>query len=267
MINRRLVLLMSAALGLGAYGVWSGDGKIFVERLSGAVGAPQLVVQAQAPVAQETAPATAPAKSLNPLSELEIAALSEITERPLFNPTRAPAEAQQEVATETAAVPETPVIDNSINPDDFTLLAVADNSENKIALVRRNSTNEIFHLKEGQTFSDWQVLAVGDRQITLGLNGNTVDLKMFGRRTDVPPAPVSQNEGDDSQDNGAAIDPNNGKPPGVANPPAGQARAARASAATQQLTNEPQQPIEDAGASDGASDSGDTSASDDDNSQ
>ncbi len=249
MINRRLVLLIAAACGLGAYGYWSGEGNLLFERLSGNVGEPGKLVVAQAPVAEETSPSAAPVKSLNPLSELQIADLSAITERPLFNPTRAPAEAQQEVVTESAEVPEPPVVENAIDPNDFTLLAVADNTENRIALVRRNSTNEIFHLKEGQSFSDWQVLTVGARKITLGLNGNTVELEMFGRRTDVPPAPVTQNEDGENQNNGEAIDPNTGQPVGVMNRPTDQSRAAQGSAATEQMATEPQQNM-DAGASD-----------------
>ncbi len=250
MINRRLVLLIAAACGLGAYGYWSGEGNLLFERLSATVGGPRKLVVAETPVAEETSPTPAPVKSLNPQSQLEIADLSAITERPLFNPTRAPAEAQQEVVTESAEVPEPPVVENAIDPNDFTLLAVADNTENRIALVRRNSTNEIFHLQEGQSFSDWQVLTVGSRKITLGLNGNTVELEMFGRRTDVPPPPVTQNEDGENQNNGEAIDPNTGQPVGAMNRPADQARAARNSAATEQMATEPQQNMEDAGASD-----------------
>lgn len=249
MINRRLVLLIAAACGLGAYGYWSGEGNLLFERLSGAIGEPGKLVVAQTPVAGESSPSVAPVKSLNPLSDLQIADLSAITERPLFNPTRAPAEAQQEIVTESAEVPEPPVVENPIDTNDFTLLAVADNSEKKIALVRRNSTNEMFHLQEGQSFSDWQVLSVGARKITLGLNGNTVELEMFGKRTDVPPPPTAQNEDGESQNNGEAIDPNTGQPVGVMNRPAEQTRAAQGSAATDQMASEPQQNM-DAGTSD-----------------
>jgi hypothetical protein len=195
MINRRLLLLVAAAGGLAAYGVWSDEGGLF-KRLTGAGVDLVASTPATIPEVSKTVATVTPAKSLNPLGGLAVDALSAISERPLFNPSRAPAPQEQQVATEPAEVPVDQPEQKTFNPDEFTLLAVSSSATGKIALVRRNTTNEIFHIKEGESLSDWQVVAVGDRQISVGIDGQTVELKMFGKRLDVPGQPPAQNESD-----------------------------------------------------------------------
>ena len=130
--------------------------------------------------------------SVNPLASLTLDSFKETVERPLFNQTRAPKPPQ--IVTEAPQdQPEEP----QASPDDFTLLGVVVTETGKTALVRYNKTNEVFRLKNGQTFSDWEVTEIGPRSIVIKNNDQTFPLKLFGSRA---PAVVQQ-PSDDGGDN------------------------------------------------------------------
>jgi hypothetical protein len=132
--------------------------------------------------------------SINPLGSLALESFKETVERPLFNQTRAP-KPPQVMAEEPQDGPEEP----QANADDFTLLGVVVTETGKTALLRFNKTNEVFRLKDGQTFSDWQVTEIGPRSIVIKKDDLTFPLKLFGSRA---PAAVQQpgEQGDDNSD-------------------------------------------------------------------
>jgi hypothetical protein len=133
--------------------------------------------------------------SVNPLASLALDSLKETVSRPLFNQTRAP-KPPQVVAEEPQDEPEEP----QASPDDFTLLGVVVTETGKMALLRLNKTNEVLRLKDGQTFSDWQVTEIGPRSIVIKKDDQAFPLKLFGSRA--APGVVQQpgQDGDNSDD-------------------------------------------------------------------
>ena len=118
MIDRRMALLMAAALGLGSYAVWSGDSALMSWLSPGGDNLTAL----PSPVKKDDSEAAAKTTHLNPLAELDIAAFDEMLKRPLFNPTRAPAppppepvEEQPQAAVEQAPPPT----EEPVRPEDF----------------------------------------------------------------------------------------------------------------------------------------------------
>ncbi len=175
-MNRRLILLVAAALGLGGFMVWSGEESLLGISLKQGKSLLGAATPAEPLAADASVSRTVP----NPLGEVSIDMLNEIVDRPLFNPSRAPAEKAEppaEPAPVVTAEPET--VDDGINAEEFTLLAVASDGLETRAIVRSNASNEIFHLKEGEYLADLQVMAVGNRDITLGRNGQSVRLELF----------------------------------------------------------------------------------------
>ncbi len=183
-MNARLVALIAVAGGLAAYAFWPVE-----------TSAPPRVAAGSSPLPAQ-APAPAPASggdtqqgSLNPLSRLNAEAVADIAKRPLFNPTRAPAEQPQQAPEPVAEQPQQPVTEEPaqsvLNPGDYTLLAIASDGAGAMAVVRANATNEVFHVKRGQAFSNLDVVEIGMRDITLGRGGQTMKLELFKT-----PAPI-----------------------------------------------------------------------------
>lgn len=194
MINRRLVLLLALAGGLAAYVV--SEGGLL----------PNVATQSATPPQGGAATAIeAPPKSRiigNPLAPLDPAAVNEITARPLFNPTRAPAPAPapEPVQVEAPkAEPEPEVA--KINPDDFTLLAIATGVNGPTAVIRWNPTGEVFRLKRGQTMTGFQVAAIGNRELTVSRDGQSVELKLFQKPAQIP-IPPPAHAGEEVDDDG-----------------------------------------------------------------
>ena len=174
MNNRRLAFLITIACILAAYFFWS-DGRTWLDQLSGQEDS---ATEPDAPPAQPIDVAKAADKgALNPLGALQIQMLSEMVDRPLFNPSRAPAPKEPPPVAVIETQPDTQAAD--MDPADFTLLAVASSDAGKTAVVRQNSTNQVFHLTEGQSLADWKVMAVSEREITLGQGEKTFQLKLF----------------------------------------------------------------------------------------
>jgi hypothetical protein len=197
--NHRLLLLSAGAAVLAAYALWSGAAGNLLT-LAGGGRAVAVAELPAAPAAGNGEPAEA--VPLNPLSGIGIDSFDEIVGRPLFNPTRTPPPAAVEditpvEVTETAqAAPQ-----ESAQAKDFTLLAIAIADDSKIAMVRWNKTNEVFHLKQGQYLSDWELRAVGEKEVTIGRNEETFSLRLFERARPAAPLPA---QGDEEE---APIDP------------------------------------------------------------
>lgn len=182
MKNRRLALLITVAFALAAIVVWI-DGPAWLKQFAG-----EDQAQTNAPassVVQPAAEAKGKPALLNPIATLGIEDFSDIMERPLFNPSRRNRLPTPPEVTVTPTETEAADVDVS----DFTLLAVSSREEAKTAVVRQNSTNEVFHLIVGQTVSDWQVTQVSDREITLLQRGKTFKLRLFEAGAAQPAAP------------------------------------------------------------------------------
>lgn len=196
MMNRRLVLLFVSAAALAAYAVL-GDDNNFIASLVG----PEKAISAGGPPAVAvSSEADKPLQhvALNPLGGLAAQSLSAIVERPLFNPTRAPAPAPPPAPVEEAPpvqVADPVVAAAPVNPEDFTFIAVASGDGERTAVLRWNPTGEVFHLRKGEAMLEWQVASIGARDVKLERGDQSLDLKLFDR----PVAPRAQSEQDDGQ--------------------------------------------------------------------
>jgi hypothetical protein len=186
MIDRRLAMLLIAALGLAGYSLWSGDGALmsFMNPAQAPANAPS------APKAS-TAEATQPiaVAELNPLSGMTAEQFEEILKRPLFNPSRAPAPPPPEPQPEPEQVvtEEPPPQEAPPNPEDFTLLGIAAKDEAWTAVLRWNPTNEVFRLQTGGEMQGWTVAAIAPQGVTVTKGEQSLDIKMFLQRSAPPP--------------------------------------------------------------------------------
>ena len=69
-------------------------------------------------------------------------------------------------------------------PEDFTLLGIVVANDDKTALLRFNKTNEIFHLKSGQSFSDWQLSEIGPKSVVVKKAELSFSLQLFEQPAD-----------------------------------------------------------------------------------
>jgi general secretion pathway protein N len=137
---------------------------------------------------------------LNPLATATVEQFAEIVDRPLFNPTRTPPPPPvEDVAAAEVAGPAPPAPEGSAKPEDFTLLAVAIDDDTRIAMLRWNKTNEVFHLKQGQFLSDWELRSVGEREVTIARNDVSFSLKLFERARRVEAPPLAQGDAEEMQ--------------------------------------------------------------------
>jgi general secretion pathway protein N len=193
--NRRLLLLIACAAALAAYAVWSGSAGSLLTLVGG--GDAAAVAESPAPAAQIVVGnrAVEPVP-LNPLSGIAVEQFAEIVNRPLFNPTRTPPPPPvEDVAPAAVAQPAT---QDAAKPEDFTLLAVAIDDNARIAMLRWNKTNEVFHLKQGQYLSDWELLSIGEREVTIGRDDVLFSLKLFARARPLE-APPAQGDAEEMQ--------------------------------------------------------------------
>jgi len=204
MKNRRLILLGACAAALAIYAVWSGS----VSTLLTLAGGDSAAAIADAPLprlAENTAPAErAP---LNPLAGVTVDSFGEIVERPLFNPTRAP-QPVEDIAPAQVAEPLQAPPQDAAKAQDFTLLAIAIADDTRIAMVRWNKTNEVFHLKQGQYLSDWELQSVGEREVTISRDEESFSLKLFdGSARPAPQGYIDEkpvDQAEEPQDNSEA---------------------------------------------------------------
>ena len=189
-MNRKLLLLVATAVGLALY-LANGEGARLMERLTepDATALPQRNA-GQPAVAK---PAANPV-SLNPRSDLTAVALDEIVNRPLFNPLRRPAPPEPAAVAEAPVEAEPVAQEESVNPDDFALLAIASGAFGRTAVVRWNPTNEVLHLKQGQSLTGWEITIIGDREVTVARDGQSLVLKLFQKPAQPPVADLQNSE-------------------------------------------------------------------------
>jgi hypothetical protein len=137
--------------------------------------------------------------SVNPLSGISLESLREIIERPLFNQSRAPKPKPQVEVVEAPAEPEA-------TAEDFTLLGIVVANNGTTALLRWNKTNEIFRLKTGQSFSDWQVTEIGPKSVVIKNKELSFPLTLFSQPTQAAqPLAPNRDSNDDEEDQPEAV--------------------------------------------------------------
>ena len=193
-MNRRLFLLFLAAFGLAGYLLWLNGGVDWYSANWGqATAEKELTLDTFSSASGQVSTAT---KVINPLNDLELASLSAMLERPLFNPGRAPrpapiapvAQAEAPIAIAEATGP---------NPADFTLLGISSSSSVRLAAIRLNGTNDVVFVTKGQKVIGWEVLDIGYRDVRIGSKSKSITLGLFVGS--VAPAPVAAGTEDQPQ--------------------------------------------------------------------
>jgi hypothetical protein len=166
MADKRLPLLMLAAAGLGALLWWDmrtePETPDVVAAAGPARGVEDLSRDGQA--ASTAMPERAPGgETVNPLASLDKESLRDMTERPLFAPSRRPPPAPAPRATEPAFVaapapPPTP---------DFTLLGIIRDGDRAIVLLRSRSDGRNLRVEDGDMIGGWEIAAVGAASVRL----------------------------------------------------------------------------------------------------
>lgn len=184
-MNRRLALLSAVALAIASYAVWidGSFGRLTALLSLGAESDQHAAgVIAVQPVAARREPAI-----LNPIQAVEMIQLSAIADRPLFNPERKPRPPAPVKATEPLreeqVVEAPPPVDEGPSEDNFTLLAISSSPSAKIAAVRLNTSSEVVYLRKGDPVLNWEVLNVGERDISIGAGDRSVTLSLFSKPT------------------------------------------------------------------------------------
>lgn len=208
MIDRRLALLLAAAIGLGGYTLWSGDSALSTwltsqDDIVTAVKQPPATSIAQTKANKET--------NLNPLATLRIEQFEDIVQRPLFNATRAPAPVPEQVVDEEPeqqAVVEVPVVEEPpVKPEDFALLGIASKGGTWTVVMRWNPSNEVHRLKTGGEIQGWSLTEVTPQGVKLSRNGKDLDIKMFQHLGPAPGMTIQPADSPDVDEQGQPMNP------------------------------------------------------------
>lgn len=190
-MNRRLALLSALAVAIASYAVWidGSFGRLTALLSPGAVSGQH----AAGVIAVQPAEAQREPAILNPIQAVEMTQLPAIADRPLFNPGRKPRPPAPVKATEPLSeeqvVEAPPPVDEGPSEDNFTLLAISSSPSAKIAAVRLNTSNEVVYLRKGDPVLNWEVLNVGERDISIGAGNRSVTLILFSK-----PVPAAEPE-------------------------------------------------------------------------
>jgi hypothetical protein len=113
-------------------------------------------------------------------------AYSQITERPLLNPSRKPAPTQAPVAAATE--PPKPQIRRGL----YTVVGVTDLGSVKIAQLREAATGRIKSVREGDALQEMKVTKIDGDRVTLAFMGETdvISMAKFTASGRVPAPPV-----------------------------------------------------------------------------
>ena len=165
--HRGIVWLLTALCLVSAAVIW---------RETGGSGESGVVSAGSAPVAQPSArPAAAkPAAGLPPMS-----AYAEVTERPLFSPSRQPA-------------PPAAAQDDLGNSSSFTLLGIVITQGERIALIRHGQPAIVARLKEGQAVEGWRLQAIEADRVILEHAGTQQPLKLKDLKERPPAVPTAR---------------------------------------------------------------------------
>jgi hypothetical protein len=181
MADKRLRLLVLAAAGLGALLWWdmqSAPETPDVVAVAGparrADGRPQDRQAASTPMAEHVLGG----EMVNPLTNLAKESLRDITQRPLFTPTRRPRPAPAPSEPEPAfAPPPTPP-----STPDHILLGVVRDGDRAIALLRGRSDGRTLRVETGDTVGGWAIEAVDAVSVRLARDdGATHELRLAPR--------------------------------------------------------------------------------------
>jgi hypothetical protein len=185
-MNRRLLFLSATAAILAAYLIAEG----WLGRHSGQ---PSDGTAGQAGSTAETGRAPAEPARLNPLEGLDGQSLTAMTDRPLFNPGRAPRPAEPPPPPPPDPVEPPPADPQpaAVGPaeQDFTLLAVAAGPAGRVAALRIAATGEVLYLREGQPVTTWTLLSVEEKSVVIGTREASVTLKLFETDASAPVPP------------------------------------------------------------------------------
>jgi general secretion pathway protein N len=199
MNNWRLVMMIAALPVLG--GSWWFD--------RGWRGEPEEVLpNAVAAMAPETGQADRPRltrlAAVNPLADWPADALAEVLDRPLFNPSRRPFKPPPVIAPP----PPLPAPEPVPEPLDITLTGVLLSKSGRLALLKENGSGKMLRLKEGQSFEEWTLEAVGLREVVLTGRGEHLTLRLFEDRSGGEGKRISTAEfysGEDEAKDAAAV--------------------------------------------------------------
>lgn len=152
---RGLVLVLTALCVLLALVIWRETGASDTASVP-----PAPLAQAVLPAAAAGLPAAQSAPALPPIS-----AYAEVTERPLFSPSRQPAppEAAQEDLGNSSA---------------FTLLGIVISEGERMALIEHGKPGVVARLKEGQAVEGWRLQAIEADRVILEHGGTQQPLKL-----------------------------------------------------------------------------------------
>jgi hypothetical protein len=157
MADKRLSLLMLAAAGLGAL-LWLD--------MQSRPETPDVIAPAgqERQAASMAMPGRTPGgEAVNPLASLDKQSLRDMTERPLFTPTRRPPPVPAPSPAEPAFVPP-PLPPPS---PDYMLLGIIRNDDRATALLRSQSDGRNLRVEAGDTIGGWEIAAVGTVSVRL----------------------------------------------------------------------------------------------------
>ena len=115
----------------------------------------------------------------------EAAAYNVISQRPLLNPTRAPAPTAAVIVT---TEPPKPQIRRGL----YELLGVSEIGTTRVAQLRENATRRVTSVRQGDLLQELKVEAIGNDRVVLAFQGekDEIQLVRFTASSRVPPPPA-----------------------------------------------------------------------------
>jgi general secretion pathway protein N len=166
-------ILMLAAAGLGAL-LWLDMQSEPETPDVVAPAGPAQGVQSRTPVGERPPSG----EMVNPLASLDKESLRDVTERPLFAPTRRPP--RKPAPVEAAPVFEPPPAPPAT--PDYTLLGIVRDGDRAIALLRSRSEGRNLRVEAGDMIGGWEIAAVDTLSVKLkGRDGAAHELRVAPR--------------------------------------------------------------------------------------
>ena len=157
MADRRLPLLVMLAGALGALLWWDMASGPEAPDVVDATGPRSRIAGARSSQAAASAAGTA-----NPLAGLDKEALRDITERPLFAPSRRPPPFPAPVAAAPVVAPPP-----APSTPDYTLVGIIRDGDRAIALLRSRSDGRNLRIEAGDMVGGWRIATVDARSVRL----------------------------------------------------------------------------------------------------
>jgi general secretion pathway protein N len=161
---------------------------------------------------QETEPVPAPEPpaapvNANPISALDLDALSATRELPLFTPSRTPP-IVVEAEPEPEPVIEPEIVEETADPPPLELIGIVVTEAEQVVLLMDQSTGEVQRIRPGDDFQGWTVSIIDSRTVELESEGNSQTLTMFtgtGEEAQLPDG-FEDDFGDEEFDAGADLE-------------------------------------------------------------